>query len=106
MAHRTFNLTLAADSVYRNLYTLLLATTGAVPVDGILVDRVSALSVMSNPDGTVPIYLSDRNSANNAGTPYSAGAGFSIVSNRNSICLRDYYLTGSAELVVVDIESI
>lgn len=104
MAHRTFNLTLPVGAGYSQLYALILATTGAVPTDGILPDRVCSLIIQSDPAGS--ILVSDRNFANNAGTTLASGQAASATSTRNSICLRDYYLAGSAQLVAVDLEFI
>lgn len=109
--HRTFNLTVPGDGAYHGLYDLMLATTGAIPTDGILPDRGNSLDI-AFPDSNVgnPIYISDRNSANNAGKGWLAGDIFHKDSNRNSVCLRDYTLLGlddDTELIaIVDMEYI
>lgn len=102
--HRSFNITLPSDSVYRDIYTLIKATTGAIPTDGILPDRVCDLTIITNPDGA-GIHMSDSNSANDTGFAMQAGQNFERNSNRNTICLRDYTVTGSGEAITIDIEA-
>lgn len=102
--HRAFELTLP-NTDEQNLFTLMSAVTGAVPTDGVLPDRVNDLSLKVR-SGTVT--LGDRNSANAGGSDFGAGEGITKRSGRNTICLRDYTLTGAAggEVVEVDVESI
>lgn len=102
MAHRTFNIAgLTTD--YQELYALMLATTDAIPTDGILPDRVNNLVVTPADGNTGDVLYSDRNSANNVGFTLS---GFERNSARNSICLRDYLFKGDGQGIIVDIESI
>src|SRR5437667_2731402 len=41
MPHRSFTITLPADTVYHQLYGQMLLVTGAIPTDGIAPDRKS-----------------------------------------------------------------
>lgn len=103
MAHRSFTLTL--NSNYQNLFTLISAITGAVPTDGILPDRVQSLCITpAVANSTSAVLISDRNSANATGSELLTPQTFKVVSNRNSICLRDYTLKGNTLVCSVDLE--
>lgn len=105
MAHRSFTVTMAADSNYHNLYTILLSQTGAVPTDGILPDRVSRLFIqMASANAASLINVSDSNFANSAGPGYAGGDAFLVESDRNTVCLRDYYLKGNGLTFTADLE--
>jgi hypothetical protein len=122
--HRTFNLTLPNDSAYHNLYSLIVGTavyglvhggtdetgiTGAIPTDGILPDRIQSLDLLfPDSNSAVVVFVSDRNHANETGKSFSAGDNYHKDSARNSICMKDYFLSsGASEAgVVVEIESV
>ena len=107
---RAFTITLPADTAIHNLFSLIVGTaayglanggtnetgiTGAIPTDGILTDRVNNLQItIGEVGGTIAI--SDRNNANSSGELYASGDVFAMTSSRNSICLKDYFLKGSA----------
>lgn len=94
---RVFNLTLPADTTYHNLYTALLALTGAVPANGILPDRVYDLKIVAaSTNGANTISVADNNFANSTGLALASGDVFYRTSNRNAISLKDLYLAGSA----------
>ena len=106
--HRSFKITLPGDTNYHNLYTLMLAITGAAPTDGILPDRVAELEMQAdNGNGVNTVTVADGNNANTTGRALTAGDIYLKRKDRNIICLRDYYLAGSAggESVEVEIES-
>lgn len=102
MAHRLITFTNAADATYRNLYTLMLAVTGAVPTDGILVDRVQSLKITVSGNAL----LGDSNFTNSAGVAVTTTNPYILTAFRNTICLRDYWFSGSGIVVNVDINSI
>lgn len=87
---RAFAVTLPADTDPHNLYDMLLALPDAVPVDGILPDRVSELTIKVT---SGDINVVDRQST--TGLPLSEGEGNTSRSNRNTICLRDYHIAGA-----------
>lgn len=105
MAYRHFNLTLTGS--YQNLYTLMLAVTGAVPTDGILPDRVRELSITAAvANSTTAVLVSDSNNANSGGSEILSSTGpFIRRSPAQTICLRDYNLKGNTLVVEVDIEA-
>ncbi len=117
--HRTFSITLPADTNYHNLFSLIVGTsiyglaqggtneigiTGAIPTDGILQDRVQELTITVD-SGSV--FISDRNHANSAGDAYLANQSLTKRSTRNTICLKDYLLAGAAgsETLTIDLEA-
>ena len=116
--HRTFAITLPADTNPHNLYSLIVGTaayglvnggtnetgiTGAIPTDGILPDRVQQLIIQVN---TGSIKIKDRNTSD-AGQQYDTPGSLTETSNRNSICLKDYIIKGVAgsETLSVDMSS-
>lgn len=104
MAYRSFKLTLPADTTQHNLYTLMLAVPGAVPVDGILPDRVSYLVVQADLGNNADtITVSDQNTVSTTGLVLNAGDPFIRNSNRNTICLRDFNLKGSLASLICEV---
>jgi hypothetical protein len=104
MPHRQFLVLNPADANYHQLYPMLTALPGAVPVNGILPDRVSQLTISNGPAG---IFVADSNFANHPGTSLGASVGtFTKSSDRNVICLRDFYIAGNAAQYSVDIDFI
>lgn len=93
---RTFTMTWPADANYYRLYDRMLLLTGAVPTDGILPDRVANLQIQNDPQNATDIFITDFNSANSEGRQVIPGAYFEVTSDRNSICLKDYYIKGNA----------
>ena len=105
--HRTFTITLPADTAFHSLWDSIVASgacdqqgntlVSGVKDDGIITDRVCELQIQSQATGTDTISVSDRNNANEAGfTMLKTAAPFITRSSRNSICLKDYYIKGSA----------
>lgn len=120
---RSFEIDLPADTNVHNLYSLIVGTakyglrhggtneigiTGAIPTDGILPDRVSSLEIQGDPDNTSTIQVLDRNNANTGGKLLNSGDVYNRLSNRNTICLKDYLIKGGAasQELEVTIESI
>jgi len=101
MAHRTFNVTIPSDTAYHQLYALILLTTGSIPINGILPDRVQEFEMIPAPTNTLAVNVSDANYINNAGFVLT---GMTKRSTRNTICLKDYYISGNAQGVIVDLE--
>jgi len=104
---RAFTVTLPADTNNHNLYAALLAITGAIPTDGILVDRVNYLEIQADLANASTLTVNDENYANTTGKVLNAGNVYNRQSTRNTICLRDYYLQGGAasQKVEVTLES-
>src|SRR5438874_13390170 len=105
----TFKITLPADTNNHNLYSLIVGTanyglanggtdetgiTGAVATDGILPDRGNFLEIQADSANGSTLTINDRNSANTTGKVLNVGEVFSVSSNRNSICYKDYFLKG------------
>lgn len=76
----------------------MLTVTAAIPTDGILPDRVKQLALQADgTNGSEIVSISDSNNANVAGLPLAAGVYMPVAqSEKNTICLRDYYIKGSA----------
>jgi len=119
MAHRSFKVTLPADTNVHNLYSLIVGTanyglanggtnetgiTGAIPTDGILPDRVSKLEIQADSGNAGNLTILDRNSANTTGKVLAAGDPILSQSSRNTICLKDYLLKGSAASQACEVE--
>lgn len=120
---RSFKITLPNDENNHNLFSLIVGTavyglvnggtnetaiTGAIPKDGILTDRVSLLSITGDSGNAGTVTINDRNSTNTTGPVPAKSVIFNIGPfNRNSICLKDYFLQGSvgSQIVEVLIES-
>ena len=109
MAHRSFTLTLPGTPAWSNLYTLMLAVPGAVPVDGILPKLVSELEIQADKgNASKTVTLGDGNNANTSGRVLQA----SDIESRgksggmNRIHLPDYWIKGStgSEVIEVDID--
>lgn len=99
MPDRSFSITMAANTNYQNLYTAMLAVTGAVPTDGILPDRVKSIGIQADPTNAAAstVTVGDANYANTNGLVLSVGAIFADGGgNLNNVCLRDYWIKGSA----------
>jgi hypothetical protein len=108
---RTFKLTLPADTLNHNLFSLIVGTanyglaqggsnetgiTGAIPASGILPDRGTFLEIQADLGNANTITVNDSNYANTSGKVISAGAVFSVEASRNTICYKDYFLKGGA----------
>lgn len=106
---RSFSITFPDNTGYHNLYSLLVGTavygavhggtdetavTGAIPTDGVLPDRVSLLDLTTI--AAVTVTVADRNKANTAGRTIPASTNMQVRSDRNTICLKDYFLKASA----------
>ena len=113
---RSFKITLPADTNNHNLYSLIVGPlypaprgtnepgiTGAVPVDGIFPDRGNNLQILADGGNTGNIVISDRNFATVLGGVLAKGATFSVQSTRNSICSKDYFISGSAVSQVLEV---
>jgi hypothetical protein len=115
---RTFKLTLPTDTNNHNLYSLIVGTatyglvnggtnetgiTGAIPSYGILHDRGIFLEIQADDNNTSTITVNDRNNANTTGKVLSGGDIFSVSSNRNTICFKDYFLQGGANSQVCEV---
>jgi len=115
---RTFKVTMPADTSNHNLFSLIVGTaiyglanggtnetgvTGAVPTDGILSDRGTYLEINADGGNASTITVNDRNVANTSGKVLSAGDTFQVASGRNSICFKDYILTGGAASQVFEV---
>lgn len=99
---REFNITLT--TAYQDLYTLMLAVTGAVPTDGILPDRGLMLGITVDPGNANTVTWADRNNANNTGYVMTSTLQFGPFPN-NAICFRDYLFKGGAasQAIIVSI---
>jgi hypothetical protein len=115
---RTFKLTLPADTNNHNLYSLIVGTaiyglvnggtneigiTGAIPSYGILHDRGIFIEIQADDNNASTITVNDRNNANTTGKVLSNGDVFSVSSNRNNICFKDYFLQGGANSQVCEV---
>jgi hypothetical protein len=103
---RSFQLTLTTASTVYNLYTLMRAVTGAVPTDGILPDRVNRFSIQSDDSNqTANVFVGDSLlSSSQYGAKLAAGGSLSIGPTfGNGVCLRDFYLMGSADGTKVNV---
>jgi hypothetical protein len=111
MSFRTFKLTLPADTLNHNLFSLIVGTanyglvnggtdetgiTGAVPSFGILADRGTFLEIQADSGNTNTLTINDRNNANTTGKVLNKTDVFSVSSSRNTICFKDYLLQGGA----------
>jgi hypothetical protein len=115
---RTFKITLPADVLNHNLYSLLVGQvsstnpfgyglaqggtnetgiTGAIPTSGILPDRGISMEIQADGGNSGTITVNDSNNANTTGKVLNPGDVFDTQSNRNSICYKDYFLQGSAD---------
>lgn len=109
--YRTFDLTLTAS--YKSVWDSIVASgfcdsTGTVLSGGnrtnqIIVDRVSEFDLRPGDTNTGDVTIADRQQS----------TGFILTnlskrSNRNTICLKDYFAKGSdtSQVLVVEIESI
>jgi len=111
MAFRTFKITLPADINNHNLFSLIVGTanyglvnggtnetgiTGAIPTDGILSDLVSFLEIQADSANGNTITVNDRNNVNTTGKILNVLDIFSRETNKNTICLKDYFIAGQA----------
>jgi hypothetical protein len=88
------------------LYTLVCEVPDAVPTDGILPDRVNQLSIQADDSNeTDNVFVGDNLlSASQYGAKLVAGDSLSAGPTfGNGLCLRDYYLMGSANGVKVNV---
>ncbi len=101
---RTFELTLTSNAVLYRMYTLMLATSGAVPTDGTLADRGCELTVQAPTGNSGVVKLSD--SLGLGGTDLASGGSKTERAARNTICFRDFYLksTSNGDKVNVSID--
>jgi len=103
--HRSFTVTLPADTAAHNLYDQLLLVTGAVPTDGILPKLVSQLEIQADQANLGTITISDQNNANTDGKVLLGGDVRDIGPfSRNAIHIPDYYVKGSANSQVMEVE--
>ena len=108
---RTFKITLPADTLNHNLYSLIVGTsnyglanggsnetgvTGAIPNSGILPDRGIFLEIQADSGNANTLTINDSNNANTTGKVLNATDVFSVSSGRNTICFKDYFLQGGA----------
>jgi len=104
--HRTYPITLPADTNYHSIWDSLITAgiidnLGQVIVSNvstteIVTDRVCELQIQSQAAGGQTISISDRAQTGTPPTLASTAAPFIARSSRNSICLRDYFVKGSA----------
>lgn len=109
---RVFKVTLPADTNNHNLFSLLVGTanyglvnggtnetgiTGAIPTNGILPDRVSFLILTADSGNSGTIAINDGNYANTTGTVLAKNITYSQTNTKNSICLKDFFIAGSAD---------
>ena len=108
MPHRSFTITLPADTAYHQLYGQMLLVTGAIPTDGILPDRVQELVIQADSANTGNVIVGDNNSANTAGQVVEPLGFFTRRSMRNTICLQEFYVKGSvnSQKFVIDVNSL
>lgn len=115
---RAFKVTLPADTNNHNLFSLLVGTSiygaaqggtnetaiaGAIPTNGILTDRVSYISLTADSGNAGNVAINDRNNANTTGEVLAAGKQFLQTSTRNTICLKDFLIAGSANSQVFEL---
>ena len=115
MAQRVFNVTVPSGGAYHNLYSLIVGTaaygavnggtnetgiTGAIPPDSILPDRGNVLTLLDPTTGGGSITVGDRNNANSPGVGLAANQSYNLTSSVNSICFKDYLVSGSGSLQV------
>src|SRR5271169_4667496 len=116
---RSFKITLPADTAEHNLFSLLVGTanygsvnggtnetgiTGAIPTDGILPDRVRLLQLTNDVSVVGKLTVSDRNYTNSTGEVVASGAQLTVGPfNSNTICLKDYFLSGAVDSQVLEI---
>jgi hypothetical protein len=104
MAHRSFSITLPADTNSHNLYTEMLAQSGAIPTSGILPDRGCGLKIICDlGSGAATVTVLD-NTTTSGGQILNAGDIFERNTVRNSICFQDYNLKGSTNSMVVKVD--
>jgi len=108
MPHRSFTITLPADTAYHQLYGQMLLVTGAIPTDGILPDRVQELVMQADSTNAGTVTVSDNNNANTSGQILNALDFYTRRSMRNTICLQEFYVKGSvnSQKFVVDIDAL
>lgn len=120
MANRIFNVTVPSSG-YHNVYSLIVGVVsltnphgygaaqggtdetglaGAIPTDGILPDRGNSITMIDPSSGGSTITVSDRNFANSPGVALAAGQTYADASNKNSICFKDYLVSGSGPMQV------
>jgi len=110
--HRSFKVTLPADTTARSLYDAMTgangatAITGAKPTDGILPDRCCFLKITSDTANAAnTLTVADLNVANTSGRPLTGGDTYEVgPSMRNSICLRDYKLVPQVNSMVYELD--
>jgi hypothetical protein len=114
---RTFKITLPADTLNHNLFSLIVGKTtntnvqgyglaqggtdetgitGAIPASGILPDRGIFLEIQADSANANTLTINDSNSANTTGKVLNSTDVFSVSSSRNTICFKDYFLKGGA----------
>ena len=118
MAFRTFTLTLPADTLNHNLFSLIVGTanyglanggtneigvTGAIPTDGILPDRGTFLEIQADSGNANTLTVNDFNNAYTTGKVLNSTDVFSVSSSRNTICYKDYFLKGGANSQVCEV---
>lgn len=110
--HRSFKVTLPADTVTRSVYDAMTgangatAITGAIPTDGILPDRCAFLKLTADTgNAAATLTVADRNSANTSGRPLVGGDVYEVGPYAgNWCCLRDYFLKPSANSLLYEID--
>ena len=101
---RDFRLTLPIASTKYNLYTLMSAAPNAIPVDGILQDRVQQVLIQSDGANVDKIRVGDSNVSAIHGTEVLVGDSLNFGPvPRNSIDLKSFYLLSLADGGVVNV---
>lgn len=124
MSQRQFKVTLPADTLNHNLYSLLVGQvsntnirgyglteggtnetgiTGAIPQDGILPDRGNYIQIIGDAANTGNIIINDRNYANTTGPSYAKGVPYSESVMVNSISFKDFFIQGSAASQIFEV---
>jgi len=115
--HATYTITLPADTDFHSIWDSLIAggfinrlgeiLITAVKNNAIQTDRVCELQIKSQATGTDTITVSDWKLTGGF-TMLATADPFISRSSRNSICLKDYYVKGSAASMpyTINVESI
>lgn len=122
---RTFKLTLPADELNHNLYSLIVGQvttsnpygyglaqggtnetgiTGAISGNTlILPDRGTFIEIQADGNNTGTLTINDSNYTNTTGKVLNPGDVFSVSSSRNTTCFKDYFIQGSVNSQVFEV---
>lgn len=121
---RAFKVTLPADTNNHNLYSLIVGSvsgtnpfgygvteggtnetgiTGAIPLSGLFPDRVGRLEIIADIGNTSTLSINDRNYTNTTGKVLNAGDVYLEESDRNTLCIKDYFIQGGANSQALEV---